>query len=158
MANCAKCSFVDKRCRQENGRGPADCPTILHDKTVEKALEKYKDELYKDFSLGAAMQEGAGYARCGEGMSVPIKTRLEETIEFCQRMGYHKIGLAFCLGLQKEAAVVSDILKANGLDVTSVICKVGGICKEDFGIEDRYKINPGEYEVICNPHCPSGNL
>jgi uncharacterized metal-binding protein len=128
-----------------------DCPTKHNVNEVEVAFAKYQEEPYKRFSKAAALQEAAGYGHDADGEAVPTKTRLQETIEFCLRMEYNKIGLAFCLGLQKEAATVQDILVANGFEVVSVICKVGGICKEDFGIDQKDKINPGEYEVICNP-------
>ena len=151
MSSCAKCNFPEKVCRQQNGQGLADCPTLCNAKEVETALGRYREETYMKFSKSAAQQEAAGYGHDADGEAFPIKTRLQETIEFCLRMEYNKIGLAFCLGLQKEAAIVNDILEANGLDVVSVICKVGGTCKEDFGLEQKDKINPGEYEVICNP-------
>jgi uncharacterized metal-binding protein len=151
MCSCAKCNFPEKICRQQNGKGLADCPTLCNAKEVETALCKYQEGKYKKFSKSAAQQEAAGYEHDADGEAYPTKTRLQETIEFCLRMEYNKIGLAFCLGLQKEAAIVNDILVANGFDVVSVICKVGGICKEDFGLEQKDKINPGEYEVICNP-------
>jgi len=151
MSSCAKCKFPEKICRNQEGKGLADCPTLCNTKEVETVMDKYQEETFKAFSKCAAQQEAAGYDHDADGEAFPTKTRLHETIEFCLRMGYKKIGLAFCLGLQKEAAIVDDILAANGFDVVSVICKVGGICKEDFGLEQKDKINPGEYEVICNP-------
>jgi len=151
MSSCAKCFFPEKMCRHENGKGLDDCPTKHSVNQVEAAMDKYREEPYHKFSKAAALQEAAGYGHDADGNAFPIKTRLQETIEFCLRMEYNKIGLAFCLGLQREAAIVNDILEANGFHVTSVICKVGGICKEDFGIDQKDKIYPGEYEVICNP-------
>lgn len=151
MTNCAKCGFPRKICRNEEGKGLPDCPTQLKKAEVAQAVERYATEEYNKFFLEAARQEGAGYGHDEDGMAFPEKTRLQEVIEFCDRMDYKKIGLAFCLGLQKEAGVVSDILTANGLEVVSVICKVGGVCKEDFGLAQEDKINPGTYEVICNP-------
>jgi len=151
MSSCAKCFFPEKQCRDQNGKGLDDCPTTNNVSEVDTAISKYREETYKKFSKSAAIQEAAGYGCDSDGDAFPTKTRLQETIEFCVRMGYKKIGLAFCLGLQKEAAIVNDILSANGFDVISVICKVGGICKEDFGLERKHKINPDQYEVICNP-------
>jgi len=40
-------------------------------------------------------------------------TRLEEIIRFAGEMGYKRLGLAFCVGLAKEAQVVSGILKKH---------------------------------------------
>ena len=151
MTNCAKCPFPQKICRDEEGRGLPDCPTQMKTAEVEAAVERYATEEYNRFFLEAARQEGAGYGHDCDGLAYPEKTRLQEIIEFCVRMDYKKIGLAFCLGLHKEAAAVSDILEANGLSVVSVVCKVGGVCKEELGLADWDKINPGTYEVICNP-------
>ena len=66
-------------------------------------------------------------------------------------MGYHKLGLAFCKGLRKEARIVADLLRAQGFEVVSVICKTGGISKEEVGIPEEVKIHPGEFEAMCNP-------
>lgn len=151
MSSCAKCFFPEKICSNQNGQGLDDCPTKLNVKELEVAISRYQEDTYIRFSKSAAIQEAAGYGHDAAGEAFPIKTRLQETIEFCLRMEYKKIGLAFCLGLQKEAAIVNDILAANGLEVVSVICKIGGVCKEDFGIERHNKIKPDEYEVICNP-------
>ena len=156
MTNCAKCRFPQKTCRNQDGQGLEDCPTLFQTKEVEEAVAKYGTAEYNRFFLTAAKQEGAGYDHDEDGMAFPDKTRLQEILEFCERMEYKKIGLAFCLGLQKEASVVSDILTANGLEVVSVICKVGGVCKEDFGLNEEDKINPGTYEVICNPITQAG--
>ena len=77
--------------------------------------------------------------------------RVKETIEFCRRMGYRKLGLAFCRGLRKEAEIVSDILTRHGFTVVSVICKAGGTDKSRIGIAEERKVHPGEFEPMCNP-------
>ena len=66
-------------------------------------------------------------------------------------MGYHKIGLAFCKGLRKEARVVADLLRSRGFEVVSVICKTGGFPKEAAGIPKENKIHPDQFEPMCNP-------
>jgi len=45
----------------------------------------------------------------------PTKTRLEELIEFSRRMGYQKLGIAFCAGLASEALLLSRILQGTDL-------------------------------------------
>ena len=66
-------------------------------------------------------------------------------------MEYHTIGLAFCKGLKKEAKVVAELLRSHGFVVVSVICKTGGIPKEDAGIPKDKKIHPDQFEPMCNP-------
>ena len=51
----------------------------------------------------------------------------------------------------KEAAVVAGIFRKYGFTVVSVICKTGGISKEEAGIPEENKIHPGEFEAMCNP-------
>lgn len=84
-------------------------------------------------------------------MRIPTKSRVEELIEFPQRMGYRRLGLAFCGGLTHEASILSEILEKNEFKVISVSCKVGGIPKERIGVKDEEKIRIGEFEPMCNP-------
>ena len=81
----------------------------------------------------------------------PSKTRIVEIYEFAQKMGYERLGLAFCMGLAKEAAVVNDILAGRGFEVISVLCKAGRTSKEKIRIKDEEKIFQGTDEVMCNP-------
>ncbi|WP_457568564.1 DUF1847 domain-containing protein [Desulfurobacterium sp.] len=74
-------------------------------------------------------------------------TRIEEVIEFSRRMGYKKIGIAFCIGLLNEARTVAEIFTRKGFEVFSVICKVESIDKETLNIP---KLKEGK-EAVCNP-------
>lgn len=151
MASCSKCGYPVKRCQNPAGSGLPDCPTIHHAETIQEALEKYGREPVHSFALAAAAQEAAGYCHDEEGEAYPVKTRLQETLEFSRRMGYKRIGLAFCIGLIKEAATLSDILASHGFEVVSVLCKAGGVTKESFGLGSEDQIHPGEIEMMCNP-------
>ena len=75
------------------------------------------------------------------------ETRLGEIILFAKELGYQKIGLAFCIGLSEEAQIIESIL-SNHFEVVSVCCKVCGIDKKDFGLQ---QISPQNDEVMCNP-------
>ena len=77
--------------------------------------------------------------------------RLKETVELCKKMNYHRIGLAFCKGLRKEARVVANLLREQKFEVVSVICKTGGYPKEAAGISRNQKIHPEQFEAMCNP-------
>ena len=59
--------------------------------------------------------------------------------------------MAFCVGLSKEAKILCSILKNNGFQVSSIVCKNGSIPKEFLNIKDSQKVRPGTYEAICNP-------
>lgn len=74
--------------------------------------------------------------------------RIREIILLAKELGYRKLGLAFCVGLAAEAEVVADIL-ARRFEVVSVCCKLCGIAKKTFAIE---QIDPAKApEIMCNP-------
>ena len=153
ICNCTKCAIVEKICRLESGKGPAWCPTKKEGQSLKEALEKYDDLELKEFARVASVQEGSCYAfrDAKPFVMIPTKSRVEELIEFSQRMGYKKLGLAFCGGLTHEASILSDILEKHGFEVIAVSCKVGGVPKERIGVKDEEKIRIGEFEPMCNP-------
>jgi uncharacterized metal-binding protein len=81
----------------------------------------------------------------------PCKTRIVETCEFAKKMGYQRLGLAFCLGLASEAGTVGEIFSDHGFEVVSVCCKAGRSSKDLIGIEEEDKIFRGTDESMCNP-------
>ena len=137
---CADCTVY--ACRKENSETmPKNCPMRNKD-IMDKALEIYKSPELNKFYITSAEIEAIGYCKW---------PRLKETIEFAKRMGYKKLGLAFCAGLRNEAKIVAALLRRHGFEVVSVICKNGGIPKEEVGMRDDQKVRPGNYETICNP-------
>ncbi len=77
-----------------------------------------------------------------------VLTRLEELLIFAKRMGFKKVGIAFCIGLFEETKVVAKIFERHGFEVYSVACKVGAVDKVELNIE---KIQPDKLEASCNP-------
>ncbi|ADU97302.1 protein of unknown function DUF1847 [Thermovibrio ammonificans HB-1] len=75
-------------------------------------------------------------------------TRVEELIEFSRRMGFKKIGVAFCIGLFEETRVLVEYLEKAGFSVFSAACKVGAVDKSLLKIE---KMRPDSLEATCNP-------
>jgi len=61
------------------------------------------------------------------------------------------VGVAFCAGLAQEARMVDTIFRRQGLEVASVVCKVGRVPKEELGVKDEEKIYIGTMESACNP-------
>ncbi|NWF53220.1 MAG: DUF1847 domain-containing protein [Syntrophaceae bacterium] len=150
---CALCRMDSRACISKEGKGPSFCPTLHRAEDAERALKKYQDPETKDFAKAASLQEAECYAERDAQHHVlkPTKTRVEEIIEFSKRMGYKRIGVAFCGGLFSEAHTFARILEKNGLEPVSVCCKVGGVPKEFLGLEDKDKIRIGAYETMCNP-------
>ena len=150
---CALCSVDLRACFSKEGKGPAFCPTLHRTKDARRALKKYSDSRTKRFAKMASLQEAECYVDRGAkaGILKPVKTRVEEIIEFSKKMGYKKIGVAFCGGLFSEANAFVRILEKHGFEVLSVCCKVGGVPKEFLGLKDREKVRIGTYETMCNP-------
>lgn len=140
MYTCANCNVL--ACGNEKKENlPKNCPMREHELMLE-ILKVYDEPENHDFYIQASSMEAEGYGQW---------PRLKETIMLCRKRGYKKIGIAFCRGLRKEARVVADLLRQNGFDVVSVICKTGGYSKEQIGIPENGKIHPNEFEPMCNP-------
>jgi len=101
------------------------------------SISLYEDELDRKLLTVAADVEALFYKQI---------CRVDETIEFARRMGFKKIGLAFCIGVAMEAKTLGEILSEE-FDVISVCCKVGSIKKSEFGMPSR----PWIGEHSCNP-------
>jgi len=75
------------------------------------------------------------------------RTKLEEITIYAKRMGYRKIGIAFCIEYEREARLLYDIF-SRYFEVFSVCCKVCSLEKSGLeltGTEDS------EFEASCNP-------
>lgn len=139
MYTCAMCS--EYHCKKgELEKLPLNCPCLEEEQGTIK--EMYLEDANYKLAYQAALVEAEGYCE---------KTRLEEIIEFAKKCDFQKIGVAFCLGLSDEANMLCKILKHNGFEVNSIICKNGSIPKEFLKIEDCKKVNPGGFEPMCNP-------
>ena len=57
-------------------------------------------------------------------------TRVEEIIEFSRRMGFHKIGIATCIGLIEESRIFAQILRKNGFEPYAALCKAGACIRQ----------------------------
>ena len=154
-ALCGHCPFPapERICRNNQGKAPNFCPTQNKQDLTEAANKEYAKPEINKFARQASIQEAEGYADRDKGYEHlrPCKPRLLETIEFSKKMGFKRLGLAFCAGLAKEAKVVESLLSEHGFEVVSVICKAGGVPKETIGINDDQKIAPGQPETMCNP-------
>ncbi len=150
--NCARCPrpVCNSTAPEE---GPANCPRHVMPDVIKKATEQCFSPEFRDFALQASRQEGSGYLRlphAPDGPS-PVKSRLEEIMEFAGRMGYRRLGVAYCGGVQFEASLLVPIIENRGFEVVSVQCKCGSVPKEQLGLEDSEKVSPGSFEAMCHP-------
>ena len=136
--SCVDCGT--QNCKYKVRSYPEFCLTThLEEEDVEWALERYEEGRNKEVMVASAEVEYEGYCQL---------TRVEEIMKFARKIHAHKIGIANCIGLINEARLFAKILRANGFEVYSVICKVEGRAKTSMGI-------PAECESIgaamCNP-------
>ena len=130
---------------------PKFCPMTNMTDTLEKALTEYDNPETLEFARQASIQEFECYEQTPSGRRTK-NPRILELIEFSQKCGYKKLGLAFCAGLSTEARTLTEILENHGFEVVSVRCKVGAIPKEKIGIKADQKIaGPANWESMCNP-------
>ena len=136
--SCVDCGT--QNCKYKDRTYPDFCPnTHLDPDDLAWAVERYEEERNHEVMVASAEVEYEGYGRL---------TRVEEILQFAHKIGARKIGIANCIGLISEARMFARILRANGFEVYSVICKVAGMPKSSVGI-------PKECESIgaamCNP-------
>lgn len=139
MLTCADCAVL--ACYREGKEMPGNCP-MRNPELFAESMEQYRDKDIGEFFRAAAAVEAEGYCKW---------PRLKETIEFCRRMGYAKIGMAFCVGLRCEAKVIASLFRRHGFTMESVVCKTGGIAKSEAGIPREHHLKPDTYEAMCNP-------
>lgn len=152
MANldCAACGVNSCQTTGQANPSHEDCPMTATAQVLREASEQYdRDEYVKTMAHAAALVEARGYMKW---------TRIEDTIEFARLMGFKKLGIACCVGLKREGAILENILRKNGFEVSSAICKTGGEPKEKLGVKDHEKVHPGQFEAMCNPVAQAGLL
>jgi uncharacterized metal-binding protein len=154
---CAKCPveacipMIKVSEKPDINKAPAYCPMKKMSGIIERAIKEYDKPEVREFARLASVQEFECYEQLPEGRRTK-NPRILELIQFAQKCGYKKLGLAFCGGLSSEAQILSEILEANGFEVVSVKCKIGAVPKERIGIQPIEKIaGPENYESMCNP-------
>jgi len=154
--NCARCPYKtsDRLCREEDGKSPVFCPTRNMPELLEQSLKEYNNTReIREFARQASIQEADGYINRNLGYEHvrASKARIEEIMEFSEKMNYKRLGMAFCIGLRKEAKIVEKIFSSRGFDVVSAVCKVGRTPKEQIGVGKDQQIAPDTIEAMCNP-------
>ncbi|MBR1661228.1 MAG: DUF1847 domain-containing protein [Acidaminococcaceae bacterium] len=125
----------------------ANCPThACYTKGVnctcvsEKEVRQAYTEEELQIMQAAAYVEGTFYSNI---------TRLQEIAEFAKTMGYKKLGMAFCIGLNAEARYIARYYTQQGFEFYSVCCKNCSFAKKEF---DLKQVKPElDHEAMCNP-------
>ncbi|MBN1191245.1 MAG: DUF1847 domain-containing protein [Dehalococcoidales bacterium] len=133
------------------GKAPDFCPMKVNPELLTRAEVEYNRPDTRELARQASIQEFECYEHTPEGIRTR-NPRILELIQFSHKMGYKKLGLAFCTGLAEEAKLIVDILEKQGFEVVSVRCKTGAVPKEKIGIRPEEKIGgPSSSEAMCNP-------
>ena len=122
-----------EKCGHHDCYGGEDCFGLR-----ERSLAEYEDEQTLALTTAAAALESRHYNKLA---------RVEEVMLFAEEMGWHHLGVAFCIGLAEEAKVLAEVLKPR-FRVTAACCKTTGVEKEVLSLE---KIIPERVEAMCNP-------
>jgi uncharacterized metal-binding protein len=130
-ARCAQCGSFHCSPEEsfEGGNLPKFCLMREQKEVLQGARAAYSRPVLREIFLESSRLEG-------QYRKIP-RTRLEETMVFAEQMGYRKLGLAFCLGLRREASTIARVLEARGFQV--------------MGLPEEEKIRPFHFEACCNP-------
>ena len=130
---------------------PPFCPMKLFPDVISRTVAEYERADIREFARLASVQEFQCYEWTEQGLRTRFP-RIEELIQFADKCGYHKLGIAFCIGLKNEAGILTEILDNKGFEVVSVCCKAGATPKESIGIRPEEKIGDRDsWESMCNP-------
>ncbi|WP_270749749.1 DUF1847 domain-containing protein [Fusobacterium hominis] len=141
MYTCDSCNKIS--CKKGDMHNlPSNCPCREEDK-IKEITKLYKEPQNYKIAHNSALVEAEGYCQL---------TRVQEIILFAKKCGYKKIGLAFCVGLLKEAQIFANILRHHDFEVESIICKNGAIPKSEIDIKVKEQVRPQcKFEGMCNP-------
>lgn len=132
MLFCAQCGI--KNCGKklgEEGEYPGQCPT--KSERQKEYLKEYEEPLDHLLAQKSALVS-PDHGEC----------RVKKTIRFAKECGFKKIGLAFCITLKDTAKALDKLLRQEGFEVESIICKVGHQDRTLIGI-------PASCNAMCNP-------
>ena len=100
---CAVCR-VQACCDEPSSTAyPDSCPMTRDAQALREARAVYADKETHEWSLAAARTESDRY---------PLEPRVEEVMSFARRIGAHRLGIASCVGLIREARMLQEILEA----------------------------------------------
>jgi uncharacterized metal-binding protein len=136
---CAKCGLYRCRSPDSHSKYPGSCPHEIYAEkrklTVEEGWSQPESRAVFEASDDVLAE---GYGKW---------CRVKEVVEYSKRMGYRKLGLAFCVSLRQEARNLQNILEADGFDVVSISCMAGAPIRNEVGFEEI----SGVGKTLCNP-------
>lgn len=136
--SCIDCGV--KNCDKMEKFYPEFCLTTHMDSAIlEEAMNCYHEKENRQVAIVSAEVEAEHYLQY---------TRVQEIMEFANKMQVKKIGIATCVGLLRESRTLAGIFRKHGFDVYGIACKAGTRRKTEIGIPEecsRIGVN------MCNP-------
>ena len=124
--DCLDCS--SKSCKKSG----ADC-FGLHDLSVAQ---------YSSLDAASTLKSASMLVDNGRAGTL---SRIQELIEFCIYQNYKVVGIAYCFSVEREAALVRDILSRAAISVITSRCTTGGIRENEIiGSKESAAVS-------CNP-------
>lgn len=120
---------------------PENCP-MRNEQYVKEMQDGYMNPEINRFYIATKTAAGPDTPRA---KFIP---RLRYVIDLCKKMGYKKLGFAFCVGFRDEARLYSKILRGHGFEVVSVGCCNGGFNIADHGVPLPSNC---DFDAACNP-------
>jgi len=125
------------------------CPSSVSSRTREEMVQRYSEPDTNAIMQAAAATERSAFAEV-RGVMTPVRPRIWEVMAFADRMGWKRIGVAFCLAVRDEASKLVKLLESEGYEVSSVICRNFAITKGEVGIPECNCMS-STGEPVCNP-------
>ncbi|MFX0039928.1 MAG: DUF1847 domain-containing protein [Candidatus Heimdallarchaeota archaeon] len=142
---CYKCDCSNYCSTGRPSRELENCPIKTSPEIQKKAIELYEtDDFIKRSNFAATVAKSQG-----------IVSRLRNAIEYAKAMGFKKLGIASCGGLQTETRKTAEILLHYGFEVSSVSCPTGINKKINAEIPEEFtgysKMGCNFNYISCNP-------
>lgn len=120
---CVDCGA--SRCADGSGNYHSFCTTAkMSHEEIDELINKYEHESVREIMLTAG--EVSSHA------SRENLCRVEEIIQFAQKMDFHTLGIAMCSALMNEGRTTAKILRAHGFEVHGFGCRVGSLKKNEL--------------------------
>ncbi|MCX6281529.1 MAG: DUF1847 domain-containing protein [Bacteroidetes bacterium] len=122
------------------------CNTKICRTTESCHAQKFEaDELMVTYHLPENVKIIQAAAQLVDNGRAGTLSRLQEVIEFSKSMNFQRIGIAYCYGMEIEAALITTIFRESGFKLYPVSCTTGGFKQSE--------VNPGSKieKVSCNP-------
>ena len=103
------------------------------------------EELILTYHLPENMKIVQAAAQLVDNGRAGTLSRLQEVIEFSRSMNFQRIGIAYCYGMEIDAALVTTIFRESGFKVYPVSCTTGGLKQSVVNTTSKIE------KVSCNP-------